>query len=219
MQSKSVSVGSEPFRALALLFLGPPASGKSERAKRVSQKLGYGEHIEVSDLLRKTKDSEILGIIKAGELVPDNKVNRLLVDEIRNRGNRSVVICGSSRKEAQAEYLLHHLNSQRRRTVIIDGDRPYNECQALHMLRQINEAREDDASADLAHRFMKYYANIEGVRRHFRNHLFPQAVHRVNFTDDIEGDCMRILSMIQPHCESFSLPETVGSLAAYGLNA
>jgi adenylate kinase family enzyme len=205
---KPTLVEATPF--LHVLYLGPPASGKSERAKRTAKYLGF-EMIEVSDELKRTQDSEVLRYIANGDLVPDPVVNRVLLDKLAERST-SRVICGSARSADQARDLYYFLCQRMSRVTVIDGMRSFDECQALHMIRKLNENRVDDHSASIEDRFTKYYSNIERVRSFFRSHIYPQNIHQVTFTDDIDSDCQNILSKIQStHSESFSMPNMVSA--------
>jgi adenylate kinase family enzyme len=197
-----------PF--LHILCFGPPACGKSERVKRTAKHLGF-EMIEVSDELKKTRDSEVLRYIANGDLVPDHVVNRVLLDRL-STDFASRVVCGSCRTADQARDLYYFLCQRKSRVMVIDGMRSFDECQALHMIRKLNENRTDDHSASIEDRFTKYYSNIERVRTFFRSHLYPQNIHQMTFTDDIDSDCQNILSRIQStHSEQFSMPAQVSA--------
>jgi adenylate kinase len=72
---------------LCLILFGPPGSGKGTQAKLLRQALGVA-HISTGDMLRERVAShdplgaEAEAIMKAGGLVPDEIVNRMVEDRI-----------------------------------------------------------------------------------------------------------------------------------------
>lgn len=185
----------EGFSSLSLVFLAPPYSGKSTRAEVLSRRMCF-DYIEVSDLLRETQDQEVLSYMDRGELVPNRVVNRLVIERIRPaEGSR--VICGAARDEEQASELLHLLQSKRSRVFVIDGERSLEECKFLHLKRCAMENRLDDRRVDVEYRYDKYRRNIEKVRRVFADRLPARHIIPIAFSDDIDSDCERILSILR----------------------
>jgi adenylate kinase len=95
----------------AVIFLGPPGSGKGTQAKVLAGKFGV-PHLSTGDMLREHIAQETpLGvkakpIMARGELVPDSLVLRMVAERIdRPDCSRGFVFDGFPRTVTQAKYL------------------------------------------------------------------------------------------------------------------
>jgi adenylate kinase len=111
---------------MELLFFGPPGAGKGTQAKKVSEIFKI-EHISTGDILREAvnKGSElgkkVKTIIDKGELVPDEIMNELVKEKIKDLD--SFILDGYPRTIEQAKSLdrtLKELNKQIDAVVLID---------------------------------------------------------------------------------------------------
>lgn len=111
---------------MKLLFFGPPGAGKGTQAKKVSEIFKI-EHISTGDILREAvnKGSElgkkVKTIIDKGELVPDEIMNELVKEKIKDLD--SFILDGYPRTIEQAKSLdrtLKELNKQIDAVVLID---------------------------------------------------------------------------------------------------
>ena len=98
-------------RIQALVLFGPPGSGKGTQAKLLVQCLGIPQ-ISTGDMLREHIQAgnalgrEISGIMRAGGLVPDEKVNALVEERLeRPDCARGFILDGYPRTRQQAEAL------------------------------------------------------------------------------------------------------------------
>lgn len=93
-----------------ILILGAPGSGKGTQAKFIADQYGY-KHLSSGDILRKTasEDTEIgrsiASIIAAGELVPDELINKMFLNSFKNLEGEKIICDGYPRKLSQAEFL------------------------------------------------------------------------------------------------------------------
>ncbi|MBI4565273.1 MAG: adenylate kinase [Planctomycetes bacterium] len=96
---------------MRLIFVGPPGSGKGTQAKRLAERRGV-PHISTGDLLRDAvrrgtdvgKQAE--EIMKAGKLVPDALVIRVMEDRFRSGDcEKGFILDGFPRTLGQAEAL------------------------------------------------------------------------------------------------------------------
>ncbi|MGI0067645.1 MAG: adenylate kinase family protein, partial [Thermoplasmata archaeon] len=94
-----------------IVFLGPPGAGKGTQAAELARSLGI-PHLSTGDLLRNAvaaqtplgKDAE--GYMRAGQLVPDDLVLRMLEDRLGQPDARSgFLLDGFPRNVPQAETL------------------------------------------------------------------------------------------------------------------
>jgi len=95
----------------AVIFLGPPGSGKGTQAKVLADKYGV-PHLSTGDMLRDhVANGTLLGlkakpIMERGELVPDSLVLKMVAERIeRPDCSRGFVFDGFPRTVAQAKYL------------------------------------------------------------------------------------------------------------------
>jgi adenylate kinase len=94
-----------------IILLGPPGAGKGTQAARLMRELGMVQ-LSTGDMLREAvKAGTELGrradaIMKAGELVPDEIVDRLIDEKLEALGpERGVIFDGYPRTRVQAESL------------------------------------------------------------------------------------------------------------------
>jgi len=95
-----------------VLLLGAPGAGKGTQSKRIADRFGV-DHITTGDALRNNKGMDISelgfeydtpgGFMDAGELVPDEVVNEIVVTALGNADG--FVLDGYPRNIEQAEFL------------------------------------------------------------------------------------------------------------------
>lgn len=102
----------------AVIFLGPPGSGKGTQAKVLAGKFGI-PHLSTGDMLRENiAKGTALGekakpIMARGELVPDSLVLRMVAERIEQPDcSHGFVFDGFPRTVAQAKYLGEMLKRQ-----------------------------------------------------------------------------------------------------------
>jgi len=100
---------------MKLILLGPPGAGKGTQAVRLSKEYGW-IHISTGDMLRDAvaKGAELgkkaKSFMDAGELVPDDIINKIVVERIKDiPGSTGFILDGYPRTEAQAQRLQEAL--------------------------------------------------------------------------------------------------------------
>ena len=116
----------------ALLLFGPPGSGKGTQAVLLADALKV-PHISTGDIFRQNvKDGTELGkqvkqIMDAGQLVPDDLVNRIVADRLaKNDCGAGFILDGYPRTVAQAGMLDLLLRSMGKPRVVINLRVDYN---------------------------------------------------------------------------------------------
>ena len=96
---------------LVLILFGPPGSGKGTQAKLLKDSLGV-PHISTGDMLRAKIASDdplgwrVKGLMQAGKLVPDEVVNQLVNERVRNRDcEHGFILDGYPRTIQQAKVM------------------------------------------------------------------------------------------------------------------
>ena len=105
---------------LNLIFLGPPGSGKGTQSKFITETYGIPQ-ISTGDLLRAAakadtpRGREIKTIMQQGKLIPDQIINRMLEETLREKGGKGFLLDGYPRNYEQAvslDGLLETLGKQ-----------------------------------------------------------------------------------------------------------
>lgn len=95
-----------------IIFFGPAGAGKSVQGQLLSARHGW-RWLSAGQLLRDSKDSELLSIMSTGKLVPSEITNRVVGDAIaRSKDINQLILDGYPREIQQAEWLIdnktHH---------------------------------------------------------------------------------------------------------------
>jgi adenylate kinase len=117
---------------LCLILFGSPGSGKGTQAKLLKESLGI-EHISTGDMLRERVASgdevgrSVASLMQAGELVPDETVNRLVEEKIdRPECANGFILDGYPRTVQQAQLLAELLVMRPIRTIVVHLVVDYN---------------------------------------------------------------------------------------------
>ncbi|HEY2845803.1 MAG TPA: adenylate kinase [Bryobacteraceae bacterium] len=117
---------------LCLILFGSPGSGKGTQAKLLKQSLGIA-HISTGDMLRERVASgdaigqAVASLMQAGELVPDETVNRLVEERIDQPDCvNGFILDGYPRTVSQAELLAELLVLRPVRTMVVHLVVDYN---------------------------------------------------------------------------------------------
>ena len=95
---------------MRLVLFGPPGAGKGTQARLLQERYGL-HHISTGDLLREAMASdsplgrEVREYVESGRLVPDEVVNRLVMEALERIGVDQFVLDGYPRTISQAETL------------------------------------------------------------------------------------------------------------------
>lgn len=139
-----------------VILFGLAGSGKSTQGKILAKKQGM-EWLSVGQVLRNT--GEFDEILKAGELVDDDKVIELMrnaILEIRKTG-KNVILDGFPRDEYQAKWVAKNLAHDISRAVFLEV--PKEELWARIEVR----GRADDTKEAIERRFDIVEQNIFGI--------------------------------------------------------
>jgi adenylate kinase len=117
---------------LCLILFGSPGSGKGTQAKLLKQSLGLA-HISTGDMLRERVASgdavgqAVASLMQAGELVPDETVNRLVEERIDQPDCiNGFILDGYPRTVDQAKLLAELLVLRPIRTIVVHLVVDYN---------------------------------------------------------------------------------------------
>ena len=100
-----------------IIFFGPTGAGKSVQGQMIAARHDW-EWLSTGQLLRDSNDSEIIQILKSGDLVSDGvtfDVFHKAIQEAKTEGYDNMIIDGFPRTKAQAEWLSKYME--------MDGDK------------------------------------------------------------------------------------------------
>jgi adenylate kinase len=173
------SIDGVPDRAIWVIF-GPPGSGKGTQSELLTSALGV-PHVSTGDLLRaETRAGTVLGaevapVLAAGELVPDDLIERVLEQRLaRPDAVRGAILDGYPRTVAQARSLDRRLAGARRRVraaLVLHVDEATLLERLLH--RAGEQHRADDNRRAIAERMTEYRQRTEPVVAYYRAEGVP----------------------------------------------
>jgi len=186
-----------PERTIWVIF-GPPGSGKGTQAEQLTSALGV-PHVSTGDLLRAETESgtplgaEVAPILAAGELVPDDLMERVLERRLaRPDAARGAILDGYPRTLAQARSLDTRLASAGCRVpavIVLDVDQ---DTLVERLLQRAGEQhRADDNRAAIAERMAEYHERTAPVLDYYRARDVP--VLEIDGTAGIDAVHERIL--------------------------
>lgn len=137
-----------------ILFFGPQGSGKGTQAELLANKYNW-PCLSVGDLLRNSKNPEIHEYQQKGMLVPDEKVNEVLIKAIEeHKLDDNFILDGYPRQIEQAQWLIeecHKLEISIDAVIVFDVEK--NELLKRMALR----GRSDDTPKSIETRLAIYY--------------------------------------------------------------
>jgi len=162
------------------VLVGPPGSGKGTQAELIAADLGV-LHISTGELLRAEAAAgtplgrEVAPVLAAGELVPDELMERLLQQRLAAPDAApGAILDGYPRTVPQAEALDRCLTATGRRAdvvMLLEVEEEILVCRLLD--RAAKEHRTDDNPDPIAERLAEYRQLTEPVIDHYRGEGVP----------------------------------------------
>jgi len=90
-----------------ILFFGPTGAGKSMQGQMLAVREGW-KWLSTGEMLRTSKDLEVINILKSGELVSDELTYEVFEEAVRDakaNNYEKIIVDGFPRTKAQAEWL------------------------------------------------------------------------------------------------------------------
>lgn len=89
-----------------ILFFGPAGAGKSVQGQILAARMGW-RWLSAGQLLRDTKDAELLSIMQSGQMVPHERITSIVGEAIsRSRDIDQLILDGFPRELSQAQWLV-----------------------------------------------------------------------------------------------------------------
>ncbi len=163
---------------MRLVLFGPPGAGKGTQAKLLAEHRNL-LHLSTGDMLRAAVKNgtpvgiEANGYMTAGELVPDDVVNRIVAEKLGEIGYNGFVLDGYPRTIEQAEFILDTLKK---------NDAPLDCVLRLrvpgeHIVQRLSRRRTDKETGEIYHLdFNPPPASIPQDRLQHRSDDQPEAI-------------------------------------------
>ena len=147
-----------------IIFFGPAGAGKSVQGQLLAERRDW-HWISSGQILRDTKNKEILKSLKEGELVVDDKVDQLIIEALNDiSDDDKVVIDGFPREIEQAYWLMDNYSTNGKSIdLIIVLDVPKEELLKRLQIRN----RADDTFESINERLRIYNAELDPMLDYF----------------------------------------------------
>lgn len=141
-----------------IILMGLAGSGKSTQGQRLAAATGK-VWLSAGQILRDTGDPEVKAIQESGKLVPNELIERLMIDGMLGavREGKDVVIDGFPRDTEQAEWLASNLATVMKLVIIL-------EVPKTELIRRLElRGRADDTREAIEERFRIVEQNIYSI--------------------------------------------------------
>jgi adenylate kinase len=189
-----------PDRTIWVIF-GPPGSGKGTQAGLLTSALGV-PHVSTGELLRAETEAgtplgtEVAPLLAAGELVPDDLIERVLERRLaRPDAARGAILDGYPRTVAQARALDRQLAGAGcgvEAVLVLDVDEATLVRRLLQ--RAAEQHRADDNRESIAERMREYRERTEPVVAYYRDEAVP--VLAIDGTAGVDAVHERVLQAV-----------------------
>ena len=163
------------------LIFGPPGSGKGTQARFISSEFGL-THLSTGEVLRAeaAEGSEegrlVAGLMKAGQLVPDPVMVRIVSERLRRFPDEDVLLDGFPRTVDQARALDELLAGEGRKVDMVVALTAPEDVLIERLLQRAQvESRADDTRDAIEERMHEYHDRTEPVLAHYRSAGVPVA--------------------------------------------
>lgn len=144
-----------------IILFGLAGSGKSTQGQILAKKHGL-VWLSVGQVLRDTGKFD--KILEKGDLVPDEKVVKIMHDQIKEiqKSGRDIILDGFPRDLWQAKWVAEHLASDITKAIVLDV--PKDEL----LVRIMARGREDDTREAVEKRFDIVEKNLNGILKELK---------------------------------------------------
>jgi adenylate kinase len=153
-----------------VIFFGPAGAGKSVQGQMLAARHGW-RWISAGQLLRETKDLDILKTIHDGNMIEDQKMNDIIADALsRAQSIDRVILDGFPRKLTQAEWLIGAQPKHQRSIGLV----AVLEVPREELLQRLNlRGRLDDTPEAIEKRLQQYRQEMYPVLSYLTSQNIP----------------------------------------------
>lgn len=149
-----------------IIIFGPAGAGKSVQGQILSARHGW-RWLSAGQLLRDSRDPEIIKEMNSGDLIDENKMNEILKTALMNASDiDKVVLDGYPRQLGQAEWLVQTEPEHERSIKMV----VVLEVQKTEIMRRLKvRGRADDTPTAIEKRLQMYRQEIYPILDYFND--------------------------------------------------
>ncbi len=150
-----------------IIFFGPAGAGKSVQGQMLAARQGW-RWLSAGQLLRDTRNIELLGEMRAGKLIAPEKINEIMDAALKRATDISqVILDGFPRTLIQAQWLIESQSSHGRPIgLVVVLEVPKSEL----LMRLEVRGRADDTPEAIGERFNTYRHEMYPILSYFTEH-------------------------------------------------
>jgi adenylate kinase len=147
-----------------IIFFGPAGAGKSVQGQILAARYGW-RWLSTGQLLRDTRDPEVLKEMSTGKLIPDGIANKVVEEALhRSKDIQHIIMDGYPRELEQAKWLLGILPKHEREIkLVVVLEVPQSEIEHRLTLR----GRADDTPEAIKERLHIYRDKVYPILNYF----------------------------------------------------
>lgn len=149
-----------------ILFFGPTGAGKSMQGQMLAVRQGW-KWLSTGEMLRESKDPEVIKVLKSGELVSDELTYEVFAEAIRDaraKNYEKIIVDGFPRTKAQAEWMARYMEENGEKIdLVVALEVPEGEI----MKRLEKRGRMEDTPETIARRMTIYRQKMYPVLGRF----------------------------------------------------
>ncbi|MES0490734.1 MAG: adenylate kinase [Leptospirales bacterium] len=180
--------------------MGPPGSGKGTQSQSIVDKVSIIQ-ISTGDMLRKAVSEETelgvkaKGLMDSGELVPDEVINGIIEERIREKDCENGFIAdGFPRTNEQAKTLDELLEREKKQIDhVVFFDVPEKELIMRLLARAEKENRTDDTLEVIKNRLIVFRKNTESLIEYYQKRNLIRYIDGTGNPEDVKERLFRAI--------------------------
>jgi adenylate kinase len=184
---------------MRIIIFGPPGAGKGTQAKLIKKKYGI-PHLSTGDIFRNAIKNEtelgkqVKSMLDAGELVPDEKVTKLVRQELEDsKYEDGYVLDGFPRTEGQAKAYDDFLDEQNESLdafILLKVPREI----LISRIMNRNEGRSDDTEEKIKKRLEVFWDETSPVQKYYERQGLVTEIDGTGSIEEIFEQIKNVLS-------------------------
>lgn len=175
---------------MRIIIFGPPGAGKGTQAKNISEEYQI-PHLSTGEIFRSAIKNEtplgkeVKSILDAGELVPDEKVNALVEEELKDdKYDEGYILDGYPRTVTQAKAFDSILDKKGKSLdAFLLLQVPEEEL--IDRILSRGEGRSDDTPEKVKNRLDVYWNETQPVLNHYKRQSVVKEIDGVGLIEEI----------------------------------